>query len=422
MISARDIVFISSIEWDFLWQVHQEIAFQFAAAGNRILYIENTGIRAPALQDAGRVANRLRRWASSLFSHGVREVMPNVFVAAPLVAPPFGSGVSRFLNRHLFLRIVARTARQMRFRDPLLWTYLPTNTAIDLIRSLATPASVVAYYCGADFSLLATDVASYRRAEDELVKMADFVLVTCPELFDRCKRNNSEVHFVPAVVNFDEFQLGSEDAAGKNPKTARVYGLEKWPRPIIGYVGGLHRFVDYRLLASLAKARPQWSFVFVGAKTADVGELDALPNVHLLGQRPHSDLAQYIREFDVCTVPYLNAEVTATVVPLKINEYLAMGKPIVSTELPTICDFNSRHHILATAPNETEPFLRAIEKALSLPSDAATVGHRREVAALGDSKAVVATISELIEDRMKEKASNRTIVSNLITPAVTASS
>lgn len=422
MLSARDIIFISSIEWDFLWQVHQEIAFRFAAAGNRVLYIENTGIRAPAFQDAGRVANRLKLWSGTFFSHGVREVLPNIFVTSPLVAPPFGSGLSRFLNRHVFLQTVARAARQLKFRDPLLWTYLPTDTAIDLIRSLATPASVIAYYCGADFSQLATNVTSYRRAEDELLRMADFVLATCPKLFDRCKQNNSEVHLVPAVVNLDKFHLDSEDEVDRDSKTSDGQGSERWPRPVIGYVGGLHRFIDYELLASLAKARPQWSFVFVGAQTADVGELETLPNVHLLGQRPHSDLAQLIREFDVCTVPYFNAEVTATVVPLKINEYLAMGKPIVSTELPTVCDFNNRHHVLTTAPNETEPFLKAIEKALSLPLDAATVSRRREVASLGDSRTVVAAISDLIEDRLKAKASNRTTTCEFTRPAVTASS
>lgn len=419
MLSSRDIIFISSIEWDFLWQVHQEIAFRFAAAGNRVLYIENTGIRAPALQDAGRVAKRVKRWSRTLFSHGVREVLPNIFVTSPLVAPPFGSGLSRFLNRHIFLQAVARTARRLKFRDPLLWTYLPTDTAIDLIQSLATPASVVAYYCGADFSVLAQDVASYRRAEHELVRMADFVLTTCPKLFDRCKQNNSEVHSVPAVVNLDRFQLDDKVA---NDKQAHTPGSENWPRPVIGYVGGLHRFIDYELLASLARARPQWSFVFVGAQTSGVGELETLPNVHLLGQRPHSELAGYIREFDVCTVPYLNAEVTATVVPLKINEYLAMGKPIVSTELPTVVDFNNRHHVLTTAPNETEPFLKAIEKALALPCDAAIVRRRREVAALGDSRTVVATVSNLIEDCLKAKASNRTVTCDLTLPAVTASS
>ena len=415
MITGRDIIFISSIEWDFLWQVHQEIAFQLATAGNRVLYIENTGIRRPGWPDAARVGNRVKHWTTSIFSRGVREVLPNIFVASPLVAPPFGSTASRFLNRHLFLPSVARTARRLKFRDPLLWTYLPTDTAIDLIRSLATPASVVAYYCGADFSLLATNVAAYQRAEDELVTMADFVLATCPELHDRCKRNNSEVHFVPAIVNLDEFHLDPQDS-----NTHRDYGFKELPRPLIGYVGGLHKFVDYRLLASVAKARPQWSFVFVGAKTADLGELAAFPNVHLTGQRPHSDLAQYIREFDVCLVPYLNTKLTATVVPLKLNEYLAMGKPVVATALPTICDFNNRHHVLATAPNETGPFVESIENALAWPRDAETIRRRRDVAALGDSKTVVAAISELIEHRMNEKASQQTSTRSLMTPAMTA--
>jgi glycosyltransferase involved in cell wall biosynthesis len=347
-------------------------------------------------------------------------VLPNVFVASPLVAPPFGSRLSRFLNRHLFLPSVARIARHLKFRDPLLWTYLPTDTAIDLIRLLATPASVVAYYCGADFSLLATNLVAYRPAEHELVTMADFILATCPELIDRCKRNNSEVHFVPAVINLDAFQL-DHDGAGAAQQLSSDESSE-WPGPIIGYIGGLHRFVDFGLLASVAKARPQWSFVLVGKKTADIGELGTLPNVHLTGQRPHSDLAKYIRQFDVCLVPYLNTEVTATVVPLKLNEYLAMGKPIVSTDIPTICDFNERHHILATAPNETGPFLEAIEKALALPVDTATVRRRREVAALGDSKAVVEAISDLIEQRMSEKATNRTITRTLMTPAVTTGS
>jgi glycosyltransferase involved in cell wall biosynthesis len=406
MISGRDIIFISSIEWDFLWQVHQEIAFQFAAAGNRVLYIENTGVRAPALPDAGRIANRFKRWARSLFSRGVREVSPNIFVVSPLVAPPFGSA-SRLINRHVFLPAVARTARKMNIKDPFLWTYLPTDTAIDLIRLLATPASVVAYYCGADFSRLTTHAQSLRRTEDHLLHLSDFVFATCSELFDRCKMNTPDVHMVSAVINLDQFQLEDSPRRAGTLRQGAANVPSNWPRPIIGYVGGLHRFVDYTLLTKVASARPHWSFVFVGAKSANVDGLEDLPNVHLVGQRPHSELAEYIREFDVCLVPYLNTEWTTTVVPMKINEYLAMGKPIVSTDLPTVREFNDRHQVLMTAPNDTEQFLKAIDEALRLPCDSATVHRRREVAKLGDSKALVMAISQLIEDRMKEKSSTR---------------
>src|SRR3954451_7846967 len=106
MITQQDIICISSIDWGFLWQGHQEIASRFARAGNRILYIENTGVRSPGLADAGRVSERLRKWAKSLLSGGVREVAPNIYVCSPLVLPPFGARWQRFINRHVLLPMV----------------------------------------------------------------------------------------------------------------------------------------------------------------------------------------------------------------------------------------------------------------------------------------------------------------------------
>ena len=72
MITGRDIVYISSIEWTFLWQVHQEVALRLARAGNRVLYIENMGVRSPGLKDASRILSRLKHWAGSFTTRGVR--------------------------------------------------------------------------------------------------------------------------------------------------------------------------------------------------------------------------------------------------------------------------------------------------------------------------------------------------------------
>src|SRR6266571_948 len=331
MISGRDIIFISSIEWDFLWQIHQEFALRFARAGNRVLYIENTGIRIPRLNDSGRVARRFGRWTKSFFSRGVREVAPSIFVTSPLVMPPFGNYVSRLINRRLAIPALRRVRKKLGFRDPLLWTYLPTDTAIDLIGSLSTPRSVVTYYCGANFSLLASDQKRCREAEDDLLRLTDVVLTICSPLADRCKLVNDNVHIVPPLVDLNSFPLPrtngelieesrSEAQSSTNPDDVFFANL---PRPIIGYVGGLHRLVDYELLAAIALKRPEWSWVFVGAITADPGELATISNTHFLGQRPHSDLARCITQFDVCLVPYINNALTATVVPMKIGEYLA---------------------------------------------------------------------------------------------------
>ena len=110
-LSGHDIILISSIEWDFLWQPHQEIASRLAEAGNRVLYIENTGIRSPGLRDAGRVALRLRRWLSAMRSRGVRQVAPNIHLLSPLVLPLFGSRAHRLANRHVLSCRVGRAAR-----------------------------------------------------------------------------------------------------------------------------------------------------------------------------------------------------------------------------------------------------------------------------------------------------------------------
>ena len=101
MITGRDFVYISSIEWNFLWQTHQEIATRLAQAGNRVLYIENMGVRSPRLSDATRIAARLKRWARNRRSKGVREIIPGVYVCSPLVFPPFQQGWRRQLNRFL---------------------------------------------------------------------------------------------------------------------------------------------------------------------------------------------------------------------------------------------------------------------------------------------------------------------------------
>jgi len=397
MITGRDIVFISSIEWDFLWQVHQEIASQLAAAGNRIFYVENTGVRRPRLADAKRVGHRLSRWSRSLLSRDVRQVSPNIFVLSPIVMPPFGPPVNRLLNRRLFLRLIKRTAARIGIRDPLIWTYLPTDTALDLIQILRTDASAVVYYCGADFALLTKRRGECRRTEDELIKLSDLIFATCDQLEQKCRRLNSNVHRIPALVDLKLFSLtaSTEDDAAAGAR--RISSSTAARRPVIGYAGGLHRHMDYDLLVAMAQARPDWSWVFVGSRNTDVRALLAQPNVTLLGQRPHDELVEYLRTFDVCIVPYLNTDITATVVPMKINEYLAMGKPVVATALPAICVFNDQHKVISIASNECASFLAAIESALNAPNSREAINHRREVAQLGDSRAFLDSIGSRIQ-------------------------
>ncbi|MDQ3816799.1 MAG: glycosyltransferase [Acidobacteriota bacterium] len=406
MITGRDIICIASIEWDFLWQGHQEINLRLARAGNRVLYIENTGVRSPGLKDARRVLKRVKRWTSSLSSGGVREVAPNIYVCSPLVLPPFGPHWQRRVNRQLLLPLVRRTAQRLGMKDALLWTYLPTDTAADMINLLRTPRSVTIYYCIADFSQLTPHARELRASEQTVARLSDVVFAQGPELAAHCVQWNENVHIFPFGVNLDAFPL--EQTNGNHAASAPQSGsmpaaLRSLPRPFIGYIGGLHRHVDFGLLIAMARARPQWSWILVGALQTDVGELSSLPNVYLLGQQPHPDLAHYVRAFDVCIVPYVDSLYTATVVPTKINEYLAVGKPVVSTGLPAVREFNEQHDILFTSTNQPDHFLEEIERALRSPADEATMKRRREVASLGDWERRVEAMSELIELEIRKK-------------------
>ncbi|HEY0321528.1 MAG TPA: glycosyltransferase [Pyrinomonadaceae bacterium] len=408
MITGQNIIFISSIEWDFLWQGHQEIAIRFARAGNRILYVENMGVRSPGLKDAARVLTRFKRWGKSLRTGGVREVAPNIYVCSPLIMPPFASALHRTLNRRLFLPLIRRTARKLGIEDAMLWTYLPTDTAFDLINILRTRSSTVVYYCIADFAHLTPHTEKLLESERSIVETSDIVFAQGPELAERCGRWNSSVHIFPFGVNLDAFPLdppGNDTAGAHGSNNSHALSaLPQLPRPVIGYIGGMHKHVDFRMLTELARMRPEWSWVFVGALQTDVGNLSTLPNVHLLGQQPHYELARYIHTFDVCIVPYVESAFTATVVPTKINEYLAAGKPVVSTSIPAVVEFNRRHNALLTAVAQSDKFLEAIERALRLPNDASARLKRREVATLGSWDTRLEAMSELIEMEMKAKA------------------
>ncbi len=399
MITKRDIVIISSIDWRFLWQGPQEVALRLSRAGNRVLYVENTGVRSPQLRDLSRIRARLGRWASTLRSRGVRRYSESVYICSPLVLPPFGPRWRRELNRTLFLPIIRRAAERLDMHDVMLWTYLPTDTALELIRQLRSPRSLLVYYCAADFSQLTPDIAQLQESECSLLRQSDLVFAICPELGERCAAVASQVHIFPYGVDLSAFPPEERATSG------RAGAPHPLPRPIIGYVGGMHRHVDFGLLATMIRARPDWSWVFVGPYDGTARELARMPNAHLLGQQAHGDLARYIRTFDVGIVPYVKSDYTRTVVPVKINEYLALGKPVVSTDLRPVVAFNDLHRILLTAENTPDAFLSTIETALRLPVDAGTQARRREVAGLADWQVRLEDMSTLIEAQQCKKSS-----------------
>jgi glycosyltransferase involved in cell wall biosynthesis len=398
MMTGRDVIIISSIEWGFLWQSNQEIASRLAAAGNRVLYIENIGVRSPSFRDAGRIVGRVKNWAAARRSAGVWQAAPNLYVSSPLVCPPFGPRWRRTVNRRVFLAGLKRTARQLGFRDPIIWTYLPTDTSADLIRLLRSSESVVIYHCIADFAQLTTEVERLRESERDVLSLSDVVFASCSQLAKHAAQANDHVYLMAHGVDLAAFPYaGATERAHAAPAE-----LEDLAHPIIGYVGGIHRHVDLESIRQVALRRPDWTWVLVGSAQVPVDRLRNIRNVRMVGAKPHDRLGGYIRQFAVCTVPYRNTAATATVVPTKINEYLAVGKPVVATDLPTLREFNQAHQVLHLSSTDPDDFIAAIEAALRSGTDDALALRRRGVAEQADWTVQLERISDIIQQRLPQ--------------------
>ena len=392
MSSRPDILCISSIDWDFIWQGHQEIMSRLAASGHRVLFIENTGVRPVRVSDLPRVRQRLRNWRRS--TRGFREERPNLFVHSPLVLPLPYSRLARWLNMRIMLRSLRQWMRATGFVRPVAWTFLPTPLARDLLDALAPVATI--YYCIDDFASSSADARRVVASEQALFRDADLVFVTSQKLRDRAQQQRPDVHLFPFAVNLAGFEkVRNTDA----PMPEDLAGLR---RPVAGYVGGLHQWLDQDLIVAAAKRLPDVTFALVGPAQVDVSKLQNVANIHLFGQRDHADVPRYVKGFDVGLVPYRITEYTANVYPTKLNEYLAMGKPVVATDLIEIRRFNQDHGDIVRVAATADAYAGAIRDAVA-PAPPAEVSRRMTVAASNSwerrLEAMTALIDEVVNRR-----------------------
>ena len=153
MLKGKSIICISSIDWDFVWQGHQEIMDTYAKEGNKVLFIENTGIRTPGISDMKRLKKRIGNWLKSF--KGIRKEKENLFIYSPVILPFPYSKLASFINRLIMLPVLKKWMKATGFANPIIWTFLPTKTSIDLIRNIDNELSI--YYCIADFDQLVKD-------------------------------------------------------------------------------------------------------------------------------------------------------------------------------------------------------------------------------------------------------------------------
>jgi UDP-galactopyranose mutase len=324
------IVCLSHLRWDFVYQRPQHLLTR-AARHHRVLYVEEP-----------------RRDGSTAFME-IRQDRSGVTIAIPHLSASSPASVLRELLDELL---------RSEDRDHLvLWYYTPMALQFsDHLRPCAT-----VYDCMDELSAFAGAPPELPALEQQLLTRADLVLTGGHSLYCSKRALHPNVHEFPSGVDVAHF------AAAKSV-TAEPADQSAIPTPRIGFFGVLDERLDRGLLAATAALAPGWHFVLIGPVTKiDPAELPQAPNLHYLGPKSYEALPQYIAGWDVAMMPFAINAATKYISPTKTPEYLAAGKPVVSTPIADVVRTYGAVG-LAHIAETPDAFVQAIHAALCEPA------------------------------------------------------
>jgi glycosyltransferase involved in cell wall biosynthesis len=363
-LTGRRYLWLLAPPWHNVPTRQNHFAQRLARLGAEVLYVENP----PALSSV----IKQRRWREfPLRREGqIEEIEPRLHVMSAALSFP---GMKRSdaiasVNGKLIARQVKHYLQKHGWTSYLCWCRVPAG--IFPLRHLAPETTV--YDITDDYELYEKDARAcetVRKRERLLLAQADHVFITSEELRKKPAIAGARPFLAPNGVDYDLFSQGGEPG--------HVHSLiAAIKKPIIGYVGLTSHWMDFTLLELLGQKWPG-QVVMVGPVAAEVeARAFAIPGIVWAGFVPQPELPPYLRGFDVCIMPHLANELRRRSNPLKICEYLAMGKPFVSVDLPAVQTFRDVIDVAA----DRDDFIRVVAANLASAPNAQVVARRREIA------------------------------------------
>jgi UDP-galactopyranose mutase len=301
---AGDLVCFSHLRWDFVFQRPQHLMERFARR-RRVIFVEEP---IPT-----------RHHLPYLELHAFEETPVTV------VRPRVPDRASLEEATGLLAGLLEQLTVDLGVRAPVLWFYTPMFWPAT--SRLAHQAAAVVYDCMDELSAFDFAPPGLREAEADLLAAADLVLTGGQAIYEAKRRLHDNIHPFPSSVDQVHFRRARERLAV--PADQRDI-----PTPRLGYAGVIDERIDLDLVAAVATARPEWSFVMVGPVVKlDPARLPQAPNLHWLGQRDYADLPAYMAGWDIALMPFALNDATRFISPTKTPEYLAAGCPVVSTPI-----------------------------------------------------------------------------------------
>ena len=328
----------SHLRWNFVFQRPQHLMGRFAEDMN-ILYWEEP-------MDIGAKETAFLKVRKA-------EDFPNVTI----LVPHLPEGMSDDAREATIKRLL--DARISTIRGSLVtWYYTPMMLPF----SRHLDADAVVFDSMDELSKFRFAPANLLRLEQELIDMADLVFTGGSSLYEAKKSRHNNCHLFPSSVDRDHFAKARNTLAEPEDQKAIA-------RPRLGFYGVIDERFDIDLLRQIADARPNWSFVIVGPVVKIAPEdLPRAANIHYVGGKTYDQLPSYLSGWDVALMPFAMNESTQFISPTKTPEYLAGGKPVVSTPVRDVVRHYGQLEGVQIA-HDCDSFVRACEKALKLAQD-----------------------------------------------------
>jgi UDP-galactopyranose mutase len=327
-----DLICFSHLRWNFVFQRPQHLLSR-CAKKRRVFYVEEPMIAAGA-----------PRLEMTL------DPKTNVHVVVPYLPAELDDADREQRQGEL----LAKLCEEQSIVDPVAWFYTPM--ALPIAARLKLRAHV--YDCMDELSAFKGAPAELLVRERQLLEVADVVFTGGHALFEAKKHLHPNIHPFPSSVDTAHFGQARKGPAAP----ADQAGI---PTPRLGFFGVIDERMDLALLESVARQRPDWQLVMLGPVVkVDPAELPRLPNIHYLGSKAYADLPSYVAGWDVALMPFAKNEATRFISPTKTPEYLAAGKPVVSTSIRDVVRPYSVQGLARIADTPSD-FIAACEAAMN---------------------------------------------------------
>ncbi|MGI4871292.1 MAG: glycosyltransferase family 1 protein [Janthinobacterium lividum] len=336
-----DLVCFAHLHWDFVWQRPQHLLSRFAQHG-RVFYIEEPFFHADDLVEPHMEVKERQNGVQVLVVH-----LPSRLRGQ---AAPANEAQEAVLQQFF----AANSLTNYTF-----WYYTPI--ALNKSRSFSPVLTV--YDCMDELAQFRFAPPELHEREQELFRKADLVFTGGQRLYEAKREQHADAHAFPSSI--DKAHFGQ----ARDPKLAEPADQAGIAHPRIGFFGVVDERLDIELLGSLATNHPQWQFVIIGPVVKiDPADLPHNANIHYLGGKDYQELPAYLRGWDVATLLFARNESTEFISPTKTPEYLAAGRPVVSTSIRDVVRPYGELNLVQIADDPKE-FGQAIATALEQGKD-----------------------------------------------------